>query len=179
MIKYVLTSLLFFIISCQNTTTTSSDNIENNTEYVNVFLKDDNIRTYSDNKTPSLSLILFGMDGCSSCQKMYRLISKKGDTSTLIQNNYLPYYINISRKKVWIMNEHIISLEKLKNRFIMVGVPVFVIMYGDKKLFTYTGIMEENMLYIIIDFFLNKKVYDLSMQEIEQMLRERLKLNNI
>ncbi len=156
--KYILLLMLLLILSaCKK----QQENIDEDTanEYVNIFLQDDNITTYDRDGKESLALLLFGMDGCSSCFKMERLISEKNEISSIIQNHYLPYYINLSRKKQWIMNKQIISIEKLKNNFNIVGVPFLVIMYGDKILFKYPGIMEKDKLKYIVTFFLDKELY--------------------
>ncbi len=73
---------------------------DNAKEYIDIFISDDNIYTKNNKGEDRLSILLFGADGCSACAAMKKSLTEKGSLSNFVKENYLPYYINISRRKL-------------------------------------------------------------------------------
>lgn len=184
---FIIILIIFFTAACQDKSQDKkiimpyekSEKNSKDKEYIEVFLNDDKIVTKNENGEGRLSLLLFGADGCSACIVMKDVISEKGEISSLVQKNYLPYFINITRKDKWNINGSEISLKALKEKFMIVGTPLTVIMYGDKILLTYPGYIAKNRLLGTFQFFLDKSLYSLDTNVISEKLKEFYKLKNI
>ena len=177
--KYIIIFSLI-LIACNNNNIVPQNNSQVNVakEYVAVFLNDDNVTTIESNK-PKLSLILFGMDGCSACFAMKNLLSEKGNISNILLSHYKPYYINLSHKKEWIINNKIISIDNIKKQFNIVGTPTLAITYGEKILLIYPGYIDRKRLEYTLNFFLNEEIYKEDMNTIYDNLKKYYVENNI
>jgi Thioredoxin-related protein len=152
---------------------------DNAKEYIDIFISDDNIYTKNNKGEDRLSILLFGADGCSACAAMKKSLTEKGSLSNFVKENYLPYYINISRKESWNINGKTLSLSELKEKFMIRGTPVTAIMYGDKILLIYPGYITQNRMLGIMEFFLDKSLYSLDKNIISEKLKEYYKEKNI
>ncbi len=148
-------------------------------EYIDMFISDDNIYTKNNKGEDVLSVLIFGADGCSACAAMKKSLTEKGSLSNFIKENYLPYYINISRKKGWNINGKTYNLAEIKEKFMILGTPTTVIMYGDKILLIYRGYIMQNRMLGIMEFFLDKSLYSLDKNIISEKLKEYYKAKNI
>ena len=152
---------------------------DNAKEYIDIFISDDNIYTKNNKGEDRLSILLFGADGCSACAAMKKSLTEKGSLSNFVKENYLPYYINISRKESWNINGKTLSLSELKEKFMIRGTPVTAIMYWDKILLIYPGYITQNRMLGIMEFFLDKSLYSLDKNIISEKLKEYYKEKNI
>ncbi|MDE7315295.1 MAG: thioredoxin fold domain-containing protein [Mucispirillum sp.] len=148
-------------------------------EYINIFISDDNISTKDNKGKDRLSILLFGADGCSACAAMTKALTEKGRLSSFVKENYLPYYTNISRKESWNINGKTLSLAELKERFMIVGTPTTVIMYGDEILLIYPGYIAQNRMLGTLQFFLDTSLYSLDKNVISERLKKYYKEKNI
>lgn len=148
-------------------------------EFIDIFLKDDEINTKNKSGEARLSFLLFGADGCSACSAMKKSLTEQGEISSVIKENYLPYYINISKKNSWNINNRTVTLAELKEKFFIRGTPTTVIMYGDNILLIYPGYIAKNRIYGTLQFFLDERLYLLDKNEISDRLREYYKEKNI
>ena len=145
---------------------------QNNTkEYIDIFISDDNIYTKNNKGEDILSILLFGTDGCSACAAMKKSLTEKGSLSNFVKENYLPYYINISRKKSWDINGKTYNLAEIKEKFMILGTPATAIMYGDEILLIYPGYITQNRMLGIMEFFLDKSLYSLDKNIISEKLK--------
>lgn len=148
-------------------------------EYIDIFISDDNIYTKDNKGEGRLSLLLFGADGCSACAAMKKALTEKGTLSSFVKENYLPYYTNISRKNSWNINGKTYSLAEIKEKFMILGTPTTVIMYGDEILLIYPGYIAQERMLGTLEFFLDKSLYSLNKDVISERLKEYFKDKNI
>ena len=110
---------------------------------------------------------------------MKKSLTEKGSLSNFVKENYLPYYINISRKKSWDINGKTYNLAEIKEKFMILGTPATAIMYGDEILLIYPGYITQNRMLGIMEFFLDKSLYSLDKNIISEKLKEYYKEKNI
>ncbi|CAM2938512.1 thioredoxin fold domain-containing protein [Helicobacter burdigaliensis] len=184
----ILAISIIFFIGCNEEDLVSSgtqdstshieamQNVDKNSyaEVADVFLDTKEITTKGDRPY----FLVFAANGCIFCDKLKTLIKENEEVKKYIQENYSPYYINLSytkEHKISFMQDKILNTQELGEYFSIKPTPTMVFLSAKGKiLYVYPGFMPKERFFKTLKFLSDPAWESLEEKEIAKHLQEFL-----